>query len=202
MKWKDYLKTWEGTQKENIFNRFVILALSIALVIAIMVMSSKRPVAIVQPFTLKQEAWVAESSASQNYMEAMGLAFSLLLGNVTPGSLDFIKERIEPFLSPEIYFDVVNIIDDTATQIRADRIVTRFEPRQVLFEEETLKVFINGNSFIRSNNSDEKRVERSYEFHIEVNNYVPMIMHMDTYTGGPRTTKVLNRMKNKGKEEK
>ncbi|MCV5185818.1 type IV conjugative transfer system protein TraE, partial [Escherichia coli] len=77
------------------------------------------------PFTLTEEAWVTKSNASQSYKEAWGFAFAQLLGNVTPGTVDFVKERITPLLSPSIYQDVIDAIEIQAQQIKNDRVTMR-----------------------------------------------------------------------------
>ncbi|MDA1379315.1 hypothetical protein PCI56_04740 [Plesiomonas shigelloides subsp. oncorhynchi] len=45
--------------------------------------------------------------------------------------------------------------------------------------------------------SNEERSERSYEFGIKISNYAPVLEHIDTYVGKPRTKTVLEQLQRK-----
>ncbi|HHU2342153.1 TPA: TraE/TraK family type IV conjugative transfer system protein, partial [Escherichia coli] len=94
MNLKKYLKTWEGTQTENKWGRIFQGGLIAIVFLLVVQVFSKETIVTIQPFTLTEEAWVTKSNASQSYKEAWGFAFAQLLGNVTPGTVDFVKERI------------------------------------------------------------------------------------------------------------
>jgi conjugal transfer pilus assembly protein TraE len=193
--WKTYLKTWEGTQNENIFNRCVIGGLVVLLVIMMARLINEETVVTMQPFTLHDEAWVTEDASSVNYKEAWGFALAQLFGNVTPANVDFIKDRIDRLLSPAIYNEVINVLEVQSQQIKNDRVSIRFEPRFVEYEESSGKVFVYGYSFTKGmSNEAEIRTDRTYEFEIAISNYIPVIDFMDTYEGRPRTTEVLERL--------
>ena len=92
MQWNKFLQTWEGTRAENRFNRLVILGLIVLVLVFGSVALMKKTIVTVQPYTLTQEAWVTTNDASQNYKEAWGQFFAAEIGNVTPATVDFIKE--------------------------------------------------------------------------------------------------------------
>jgi conjugal transfer pilus assembly protein TraE len=171
-----------------------------ALLVIVFVLGSllfrKETIVTIQPFTLTDEAWVAKDNASTGYKESWGFALAQLLGNVTPASVDFIKQRIEGLLSPAIYSDVINILEVQARQIKRDGVTMRFEPRFVEYEPESNKVFVYGYSYTKGLSNDiEKRDERTYEFKIQVSNYLPVINYVNTYSDRPRTERVLERMR-------
>lgn len=203
MRLAHYLKTWEGTQNENKWNRLFILGLiALVLVLSGMLLTKKTIIAI-QPFTLTDESWITQNQASVGYKEAWGFALSQLIGNVTPSNVSYIKEHIDRLLSPAIYNDVMTVLDVQAKQIREDRVTIRFEPRFSEYEPKTNKVFIYGYSFTRgSAKSSEIRSERTYEFTIAISNYIPVIDFMDTYKGRPRTVKVLEKLQRTEEKEK
>ncbi|WP_079829477.1 TraE/TraK family type IV conjugative transfer system protein [Salmonella enterica] len=163
MNLKKYLKTWEGTQTENKWGRIFQGGLIAIVFLLVVQVFSKETIVTIQPFTLTEEAWVTKSNASQSYKEAWGFAFAQLLGNVTPGTVDFVKERITPLLSPSIYQDVIDAIEIQAQQIKNDRVTMRFEPRFVEYEPKSDKVFVYGYSYVKGASSNEERSERSYE---------------------------------------
>lgn len=202
MKLKTYLRTWEGTQAENKWGRFIQAGLLVIVLLLVLKVFNKETIVTIQPFTLTEEAWVTKTNASRSYKEAWGFAFSMLLGNVTPGSVDFVKERLSPMLSPEIYQDVIDAIEIQSKQIKEDRVTMRFEPRFVEYEEKSDKVFAYGYSYVKGASSQqEERGERTYEFVLKISNYAPSIDYMGTYMGKPRTKAVLEQLKRKEEEK-
>lgn len=204
MNLKAYLKTWEGLQAENRWGRIVQGALIAIVLVLVVLVARKETIVTIQPFTLSEEAWVTRNDASRSYLEAWGFAIAQLLGNVTPGSVDFVKERLSPLLAPSVYQDVMDAVEVQAKEIRNDRITMRFEPRFVEYEPKSGKVFVYGFSYTRgaSSQADEDRTERSYEFVLTVSNYLPVLSYIETYAGRPRTEVVLEQLKRKEENRK
>jgi len=116
-----------------------------------------------------------------------GQALAQLLGNVTPGNADFVKRSIAPVLAPSIYQDTMNALFQQVEQIKLDRVSTRLDPREVIYEPKTGKVFITGYSVAAGPAGKEERDTRTYEFIIRVHNYQPLVTYIDTYRGAPHT---------------
>lgn len=197
------LQTWEGVQAENKWNRIFIVLLLVGQLVLAVQLFSKETVVTIQPWTLNDDAWVTADAASASYKEAWGFALATLFGNVTPANVDFIKERIELLLSPSIYNEVMDVLEMQSQQIKIDRVTIRFEPRFVEYEPKTGKVFVYGNSFTRGVARDkEDRSERTYEFELSISNYLPVLEHLDTYEGRPRTESVLERLQRREERQK
>ena len=160
----------------------------------------------VVPWTLEGEAEVTKNSATENYKEAWGMAIALLLGNVQPATVEFIADRIKPLLAPEIYHETIDALYSNAQILREERVTLRFEPKRVIYEKTTGRVFVNGFSYSRLGTSmeEEKRHERTFEIGIEISRYTPVITYIDTYTGKARTEDVLEteRKKQERKENR
>jgi len=195
----NYLKTWEGTQAENKWGRIFQAGLILIVLLLVIKVFSKETIITIQPYTLSEDAWITKTQSSTSYKEAWGFAFAQLLGNVTPGNVDFIKERIIPLLSPNIYQSTLDAIEIQAKQIKNNRVTMRFEPRFVEYEPISNKVFIYGYSFVKGTSSKAIRSERSYEFSIKISNYMPVFDYIDTYLGKPHTKKILERIEQKAK---
>ncbi|MCG7879816.1 MAG: type IV conjugative transfer system protein TraE, partial [Candidatus Thiodiazotropha endolucinida] len=148
MKLNQFLKTWEGVLIENTWNRITLSILSLGILSLTILLFNKEQLIVLQPATLNADAWITKNSSSQSYKEAWGLYFSILTANITPSNISFIKERIQPYLSPKIYTEVIDDFETQAQKITSDRITVRFEPRLVEYEEGTDKVFVYGYSFI------------------------------------------------------
>lgn len=110
MNFREYLKTWEGTQAENRFNRYCIVGLIALSTLLTIKAFTKDTIVTMQPVTLVEEAWVTQNKSSQSYQEAWGLYLAQVLGNVTPATVTFLKERLGPLLSPDIFPEVMEVI--------------------------------------------------------------------------------------------
>jgi len=202
MIWSEYLKTFSGMKTETAISRTVVLMLgALAFTLALTILNRDEKI-ILTPVTLSSDAWIAKDSASQSYKEAWGFFFALLVGNITPTTVDFVSERVAPYLGPGIYDDVLFLLKNEAQSIKDDHVKIRFEPRDVSFEGSSNKVFVYGFSFIKGTVGREERKERTYEYIVEVGNYAPLVTYMDTYEGKPRDQLVLKRMEEKEKLRK
>lgn len=191
MRLPDFLKTWEGTQVENKWNRIFIAGLIVANIGLGAKALFTTPVVTMQPPTLDSVAWVARDQASQSYQESWGLYLATQIGNVTPGTVPFVKEWLGPLLAPSVYNSVMSAIEVQSTQIQNDRVSMRFEPRAVAYEPNTQKTFVYGYSYIIGVNGNEQRTERTYEFKVGIARYLPTVDFIDTYADKPRTERVL-----------
>lgn len=193
MNLKKYLASFEGMKQENRLGRITVLVLAGVVAVQTMFVLNRPTVVTIQPWTLTRDAQLTESSASESYIEAWGLALALLVGNVTPESADFVAKRLRPLLDPRIYHEAIDAVYANAKELKDDRVSMRFEPRLVKFERSTGKVYITGTSYVRQGTSlaAEQSSERTYEFVIRISNYAPLVSFIDTYAGTPRTKEVL-----------
>ncbi|MGH0003623.1 TraE/TraK family type IV conjugative transfer system protein [Pseudovibrio ascidiaceicola] len=193
MKLQRFLNTWDGTKMENRWNRLLLLGFILLTILLAVLVFKKDTVVVLQPWSLTEEAEVMKSSSTQSYKEAWGWAMAMLMGNVTPASVDLVEERVGPLLHPSIYEDVILAINLQAEEIKADRVSMRFEPRLLEYEPSSNKVFVYGTSFMRAPSGTERRTDRTYEYIVEVSAYAPVITGMQTYEGRPRTARVLKK---------
>ena len=195
MELKRYLSTFHGLKTEAYFSRLVTTVLLCLVLFLVAVLATRPTIVTIQPWTLAEDAQVTRDDASRSYIEAWGFALSELIGNVTPGNVTFIGDRLKPLLDPKIYHQVLEGLEANAQQLLDDRISMRFEPRRVVYEKSTGKVYVTGYSFVRQGLSfeTEKREDRTYEFQIRIANYAPLIMSIDTYLGMPHTRDVIEK---------
>lgn len=190
MKLDAFLKKWEGALAENRFSRIVTLVLAVALVLALVKAFTRDTIVTIHPYTLKSDAWVTQNQASQSYKESWAMLLASLTGNVTPGSVGFVKDRIAPLLSPQIYQHVMEAVEVQAMHIQRDRVTMRFEPRAVEYEPSSDVVFVYGHSYVTGATGETSREERTYEYIIDIRDYAPVVTHIETYSGRPRTERV------------
>ena len=88
-----------------------LIAINALLVVKVL---TKETIVEIVPFTLTEDAWLGEKSASRSYKESWALAFAQLFGNVTPATVDFVKTRTTPFFAPKIKSLTVTFLTGTA----------------------------------------------------------------------------------------
>lgn len=194
MDFKKYLESYAGIKSENKWSRIVTGCLVVLCLVLAILAFNRQTIVTLQPVTMVEEGWVSNSEASSSYKMSWGHYLSMLLGNVTPDNVSFIKESLGPILSPKVYGEVMEVLESQSLQIINDRVTLRFEPKDIQYEESTDKVFVYGRSFIRSVNTEEKGTERTYEFRIKINHYMPTLDFLELYDSQPKTKEMLEKV--------
>lgn len=188
MKFKALEKNWQTTLAESRWSRVIILFLVVANVMLAYVAHTRSTIITVVPPEFTKEIRIGKADADLSYRQSFAHWIAHTLGNITPSNVEFAIRSIEPMLSPSVFRQVSATMHEQAEKIRLDRIVIRFEPREVLYDETTQRFFIVGNSFIAGMGGNEQRDSRVYEIAMAIDNYRPIITHLETYTGSPRIT--------------
>ena len=81
MKFDVFLKSWQGTQLENRWQRFLIAVLVLSNLLLAVAAFSRNTVVAIQPPTLSETAEVSRNQATQPYLESWGLYLAELMGN-------------------------------------------------------------------------------------------------------------------------
>lgn len=189
-------KTFDGMRGENKFLRFIVTALVILVLVQSCANAAKDEIITIVPPTLAEQGWVSKTEASSAYTDAWVLYISMMLGNVTPSNAEIVKEALGPLLHPEIYQNVMKVLDDQITLIRQDRVSMSFEPEKVLSDPTNEKrYYITGRSVSEGPTGDKTRTARTFEIDFAMVNYKPQIDWIATYAGSPRTPDVIAREK-------
>jgi len=195
-------KSMDSLVRDNTWLRILLAIAVVTSLIGTIGMMGKDQRYILSPVTLTDDAWVEKDAASATYDTAWGAFLGMLMGNLTPSNLQFVKERLEPLLAPEIYNQTLETFERQAQEFRDNRITVSFELRSVDFEPETGKVFAYGYQYAKGVGADKpKRSERTFEYKIRIRNYLPEITHIDTYQSKPRTERIL-RLENAQKQSR
>lgn len=189
-------KSISGTRSENSFLRQLacgLLVVNGALVVGLL---SQDTVVTIVPPAMAEQAWVDSNAASDTYTEAWALYVANVVGNVNPQTATMIRSTLEPLLSNDIYQDVINAVEAQVAQIRQDRVVIKFEAKEVLREKQNAnKFFVVGRTVMTGPNGRPVRSNTTYEVELEIRNYKPTITYLTTYSGRPKTEDVLRRDK-------
>ncbi len=202
MNLKNWRQSYRSLKTEAGLTRVALAGCSVALALLSFNAISKSTTVVIQPFGMQKVGWVSENNASQSYKEAWGLSLAELLGNVSPGNLEFVKKRITPLLPANVYEKAITQMNAEVIMMRKNRVTTLFDVREVVYERSTDKVFVYGNYTRSSPSVKPKKEKRTYEFRIDMENYLPQIVHMDTYADEPHTEEKLEQIRKQEKEAK
>lgn len=193
---KYFEKSFDGMRGENKFMRIAVAALIILLFAQHCSTSNKSEIITVVPPTLAEKSWLSETQASAEYVESWAMYVSMLLGNVNPANADVAKDAIGQLLSPDIFQNVMTVMDDQIHKIRQDRVSMTFEPEKILRDGVQSDLFyVTGRSISEGPTGDKTRVNRTYEVRVMMKNYRPSVTWVQTYTGSPRTPDVIEKEK-------
>ena len=198
---KNFKQSYRSLKTEVGMTRISLAGCAIALALLSFNALTKSTTVIIQPYGMQTKAYVSEKNASHSYKESWALFLAELLGNISPGNLDFVKESIIPLLPSNLYQTTVTNLNAQVQMMKKNRVTTSFAPTEYTYEKSTDKVFVYGFYTITSPSVKPKREKRTYEFKISIDNYLPQILSMDTYEGEPRTQKVLEILKKKAEEK-
>ncbi|WP_020503508.1 TraE/TraK family type IV conjugative transfer system protein [Lamprocystis purpurea] len=184
----DLLATWDGTHRENRFNRVVILLLVVVnIALAVTVNQTDRTVVLVPP-VLDGQVTLARNAASQEVKDAWALFVAELLGNVTPLNAEVLTKALDPLLAPALRQDVLHVLDSQIGEIKREKISLSFQPRSVSRDAGTDTLYVTGNHITSGPAAQPVAIERTYAIRIGFHSYRPVITYLDVYPGPPRTS--------------
>ncbi|WP_158414118.1 TraE/TraK family type IV conjugative transfer system protein [Geoalkalibacter subterraneus] len=183
MIFKEYKKSFRAAVKELQWRRFADVAQLLIIIVLLFFLGTKSTVVTVVPPNLQEDAVIEKSGASENYKLAWGWFMADIIGNVTPKNVDFVRESISLYLSPTLYQEVRKSITEQARVLREDDIAVSFSPSSAQYQKSRNRVFITGETTTTGPFGDPRREVRTYEFVIEVKNYMPVFTLFDVYEG-------------------
>jgi conjugal transfer pilus assembly protein TraE len=140
---------------------------------------------VLVPPVLEHKADVSWNSANEEYYKSVGLYFAVLIGNITPSNVNFVSKTLASLLDPEIYEQVKVKLKSYSEDLgmNSSNVVNFFSPKNVVFEKDTNKVFVNGTLTTTSSGGNPHFREVVYELSIEIRNGLPIITSLDSYEG-------------------
>lgn len=193
MNFKLFASSWSGLMSENRFLKGLCVLLLGSHLVSLYGWLRKDVIVALVPPTLEEKAEIARNQSTQGYKKAWGLFAAQLLGNVTPDNATFVLESFEDMVSGEIKIALGEKVAAELESVRQEKVSTVFEPRQVAYEPETDKVFVSGRSNLVGSGGKTRNTEQTYEFRIDMHQYHPVITHLASYPGLPKTTPVVER---------
>lgn len=187
MQLSEFKQSWARAVRENTTKNFVIAALVVTNALTAAGWFQVEETVVLVPAVHDQRMEVRASDASPAYKKAWALTVAQLAGNVTPGNADLVLESLGDLLSPDAYRRIAADLAAQVADIKRDSLTVSFEPRQILYEPNTNKVFVSGQFASSGVSGQPIKAIRTYEMSIDIRFGRPWITSFKPYQGMPVT---------------
>ena len=99
---------------------------------------------LVVPPSINKSFWVERDKASVEYLEQMGSFIAWLVLDVTPVSIDWKKDILLSYVSPEEHGTLKTRQELEATRLKRINASTAFMPQQLVPSEDTQSIVVRG----------------------------------------------------------
>lgn len=186
MKIGDFTNNFKLMQGENKWGRIIITGCMLVIFIMSIGLVNKKPIITLVPPQLSEKSELHHNKATSGAHQAWGLYLAESLGNVTPSSAAFLRETLEPLLSPQIRNEALVLLDKQIDIMKRDQVSFSYEPRSVTFDAVTGTVYVTGRHSAHAVAGDKPAGSyRTYEFRWKFKNYMPSLVYIDTYEKTP-----------------
>jgi type IV conjugative transfer system protein TraE len=182
---KTTVKNWKnliGERKILMGIITVLVAVNSLLVIGLL---QKETEVHLVPSGLDKESWVSTSNASKEYKEMFGLMVAKLAGNVNPGNVDFIAERLSKFAEPEIYNDFKISLYKEVELIKLHRSEQSFIVKSVSYDKSSGLTYVTGTKITETPDGAKEEKILTYKLKININQGMPTIAGFWVTDGNP-----------------
>jgi conjugal transfer pilus assembly protein TraE len=143
MRFDKWIRDWKTALAENFFLRSLCLLLALGLILNATFLKRNERV-IISPPEIQREFWVESNRASPEYLEQMGVFFSILGGNLSPSNAAYNVKFLSNYIPPDVYSDVRSELSAQARYITKNNITQAFFPVSVKVVEGDGRVFVEG----------------------------------------------------------
>ncbi|PZQ48812.1 MAG: hypothetical protein DI556_13435 [Rhodovulum sulfidophilum] len=144
MKVADAIKTFRDQQADARFLRFGIagsLLLNMGLGFALIM--QPETVVLVPPYTYDEIRFV-EGKANQEYYRSWAWSNAMLLGNLDPSNVEFVRGELQRIASTRLYSEIEAKISAEMENISRDKAVIQFSPRTITYDPNLDLYFVSG----------------------------------------------------------
>jgi len=173
-------------RKENVWGRMIILVAMLVIGALVSQSMTQKTVVTLIPPNMTEAAKLHHDKAQAEIHKAWSLYVAESLGNVTPATSDFVRSTLDPLLDSKIRSAALVILDRQIDRIKRDQVSFSFEPREVHLNKDNGTVYIVGRHYTHSAIGKDSRTNRTFEMKWKFENYMPNLVHINTYEGAPR----------------
>jgi conjugal transfer pilus assembly protein TraE len=140
-----------------------VLSLTVLLCLAVIVSIAGSERTVIVPPNIDRTFWVTKEKASREYLEQMGAYVAWLVLDVTPTTVDWKRNLLLNWVSPDRHAELKNRMDLEAERLRSNNASTFFLVQQLVADENRQSVVVTGRLRRQINGVDVTEPEtRSY----------------------------------------
>jgi conjugal transfer pilus assembly protein TraE len=164
----------------GVLTSFVLACSNLALINTI---SQQRERVVLVPPTIDQKYQIGWDSANTEYYQSVATVVSGVIGSTTPKTLTHNLKTLNQFTSPAIQRQLAESLNALVNKLPSDNFNAWFIPKQIYFEKQTNKIFVQGTLFSSLVSSRIQEQPVVYEYIIRMQSGKPVIMHFNSYEG-------------------
>lgn len=187
------IRTVRSLRMENILVRYGmgVMALTIATQ-GFLLANRSRDVILVPPFQTEAITFT-EGRANSAYFKQWAWSISMLVGNISPGNADFVRQQVEQLVTPDLFRRMGQQLDKDLQNLKSDNAVVMFAPSQVTYDPELELYFVTGQQTLSgpARKSDETK-QVTYEMKFATDQLRISISSFAVYDGPALTSLTRN----------
>ncbi len=121
-----------------------VLSLTVLLCLAVIVSIAGSERTVIVPPNIDRTFWVTKEKASREYLEQMGAYVAWLVLDVTPTTVDWKRNLLLNWVSPDRHAELKNRMDLEAERLRSNNASTFFLVQQLVADENRQSVVVTG----------------------------------------------------------
>lgn len=181
MRFEKARQTWRGMTLEAWLMRVAIGALILINGTLVFLMTQVERTIVFAPPVVDEEFYVTKSDASQSYWEMWSYTIATQIGNITPGNVEFILERLKEIAAPESYRSIVDTAYQQLNELRSQGVSMAFEPNTVVYDPRQEVYRILGRQHMWTISGRRTTRSMAFEFKWRLDNYRPRLTYISAY---------------------
>lgn len=199
MKFSLFNGNWDLAHKVAIISSSSTLVLIGVVAVQSWGLANKRERLVIAPPTIDQVYQIQWDSANTEYYKQFAVVISGIIGQTTPQNVENTIKTLNQFFAPALQRSVSESLRASMTKLPDQNFSAWFVPQQASYEQQTGKLFIQGNLQSALTGADIQIQPVIYEYIIQMESGKPIVTHFNSYEGyEPRT---LSYLRNKQQAE-
>ncbi|WP_256384981.1 TraE/TraK family type IV conjugative transfer system protein [Photobacterium toruni] len=182
------IKSWsQSVSHAGIMNQ-IALALTVAVIVLIFMVMSKKETVIVVPPTFNEEITFVGNQASEAYKTGWGLFTANLAGNISERNQAFVVDTLRKMFRAKDADNFEHQLQAQVDALKVRGVRESFTSLDLIYNSDVDLVWVYGDKKTVSTRTGASTTQKwTYEIRITASNGMPKIDHFSQYSGAPET---------------
>lgn len=183
MKYRAFEKGWLASQRALRWLIVLSACLGAAVLCLVVLLVTQKETIVLVPPVMDGEMRIRAGDPTPEFREMWAVFVATQIGNVSPKTVGFAKKTLEQLVSPEIFHSMSEVVEEQIRRIQLERLVLRFEPREVLYDQGSGRVFVNGIGHVTTPSGVSERRRKTFEVLVDATGYSPVVQDLRVHEG-------------------